>query len=102
MTHLGRTALATLTKMDGTDQRLVLRIWATQTLVQNRTSNDPLLMVSLTADRLAPVAFGYAQLEEASIVPDQLATEKAGLAAALPQAVGEPSRIVALPPVAEQ
>ena len=102
MTHLGRTALATLTKMDGTDQRLVLRIWATQTLVQNRTSNDPLLMVSLTADRLAPVAFGYAQLEEASIVPDQLATEKAGLAAALPQAVGESSRIVDLPPVAEQ
>ncbi|EEW25071.1 bifunctional DedA family/phosphatase PAP2 family protein [Rhodobacter ferrooxidans] len=101
MTHLGRTALATLTKMDGTDQRLVLRIWATQTLVQNRTSKYPLLMVSLTADRLDPVAFGYAQLEEASIVPDQLATEKAGLAAALPQAVGEPSRIVDLPPVAE-
>ncbi len=102
MTHLGRSALATLSRMDGTDQRLVLRIWETRTLVQDGTGKAPLLMVSLTADRLDPVALGYALLEEASIVPDQLVTEKAKLVAALPQSAGEPGRIVGLPLAAQE
>ena len=97
MTHLGRSAVATLTKADVTDQRMVLRIWATQTLVQDGAGKAPLLLVSLTAERLDPVAFGYAQLEEAAFGADQLATEKAGLVAALPQTAGEPGRIVDLP-----
>lgn len=97
MTHLGRSALATLTRMAATDQRMVLRIWGTQTVVQAGTGNAPLLLVSLTTDRLDPVAFRYALLEEASIGPDQLATEKVGLLAALPQAAGDMGRIVDLP-----
>ena len=97
MTHLGRSALATLTKMDAPDQRMVLRIWETQTVVRDVAGKTPLLLVSLTADRLDPVAFGYAQLEEAAFSPDHLVTGKAGLAAALPQTDGEPARIVDLP-----
>ncbi len=97
MTHLGRSALATLTRMEANDQRMVLRIWETQTVVQDVRGNAPLLMVSLTADRLDPVAFGYAQLEASSLGADQLATEKVGLLAALPQAAGQPGRIVDLP-----
>ena len=97
MTHLGRSALATFTRMDATDQRIVLRIWETQTLVQDGTGTAPLLMVSLSADRLDPVAFGYAQLEEAAFRPDQLATVKAGVVAALPQTAGDMRRIVDLP-----
>ena len=97
MTHLGRSALATLTKTDATDQRRVLRIWETQTVVQDGTGKAPLLLVSLTADRLDPVAFGYAQLEAAAFGADRLAAEKAGLVAALHQTAGKPSRIVDLP-----
>ena len=97
MTHLGRSAVATLTKMGASDQRLVLRIWATQTVIQDRSASSPLLLVSLTADRLDPVAFGYAQLEEATLTAEQLATEKAGLLAALPQTATGPGRIVDLP-----
>ena len=48
MTHLFRSALVTLTKIDATDQRMVLRIWKTQNLVQDGTGTVPLLMVSLT------------------------------------------------------
>lgn len=97
MTHLGRSALATLTKMEANDQRMVLRIWRTQTLVQYDTGNAPLLLVSLTADGLDPVAFGYAQLQALSFGPDRLATEKVALVAALPQAAAQPGRIVYLP-----
>ena len=97
MTHLGRSALATLTKINATDQRRVLRIWETQTVVQDGTGKAPLLLVSLTADRLDPVAFGYAQLEETALGADQLAAAKAGLVAALPQTAAEPGRIVDLP-----
>ena len=97
MTHLGRSALATLTKMGATNQRMVLRVWETQTLVQDGRGNSQFLLVSLTADRLDPVAFGFAQLEQAAVGPDQLATEKARLLAALPQAAGDPVRIVDLP-----
>jgi len=43
-------------------------------------------MVSLTADRLDPVAFGYAQLEEATVAAEQIATEKAIIAATLREA----------------
>jgi membrane protein DedA with SNARE-associated domain/membrane-associated phospholipid phosphatase len=96
MTHLGRSALATLTKMDANDQRMVLRIWGTQTVMHDSAGETPLWMVSLTADRLDPVAFGFAQLEQAAVGPDQLASEKAGLLAALPQAAGDPVRIVDL------
>jgi membrane protein DedA with SNARE-associated domain/membrane-associated phospholipid phosphatase len=97
MTHLGRSALATLTKTEANDPRMVLRIWETQTVVQEGTSTAPLLLVSLTADRLDPVAFGYAQLEEASLGPDQLTTEKARLVAALPQATGDKGWAIELP-----
>lgn len=97
MTHLGRSALATFTKTDATDQRMVLRIWATETLIQEGAGNAPLLLVSLTADRLDPVGLGYAKLEEAAFGADRLAAEKAGLVAALPQIAGEPGRIVDLP-----
>ena len=45
MTHLGRSALATLTKMEANDQRVVLRIWRKQTVVQYGVSNVPLLLV---------------------------------------------------------
>ena len=99
MTHLGRSALATLTKMGATNQRMVLRIWETQTLVQDGGGNAQLLLVSLTADRMDPVAFGYGQLEESSFKPDQLASEKAKLVVALPQAAGDAIRIVD-PPLA--
>ncbi|MFZ1468320.1 MAG: phosphatase PAP2 family protein, partial [Paracoccaceae bacterium] len=66
MTHLGRPPLTTLTKPGPDDLRLVLRIWRTDTLVQDAAGTAPLLLVSVTADRLDPVAFGFAQLEEAS------------------------------------
>ena len=85
MTHLGRSALATLTMTGAVDQRYVLRIWATQTVIQDGPSSSPLLMLSLTADRLDPVAFGYAQLEEATVAAEQIATEKAAMVAALRQ-----------------
>jgi len=97
MTHLGRSALATLTRMDAADQRMVLRIWETNTVVQDGGGTTPLLLVSLTADRLDPVAYGFAQLEQAAFGPDQLVGEKAGLVAALPQADGDAIRIVDLP-----
>ena len=86
MTHLGRSALATLTMRGASDQRFVLRIWATQTAIQDGPSSSPLLMVSLTADRLDPMAFGYAQLEEATVAAEQIATEKVTIAATLRQA----------------
>ncbi len=85
MTHLGRSALATLTMTGAVDRRYVLRIWSTQTVIQDGPSSSPLLMVSLTADRLDPVAFGYAQLEEATVAAEQIATEKAAIVAALRQ-----------------
>lgn len=85
MTHLGRSALATFTMKGAADQRLVLRIWATRTVIQNGPSNSPLLFVSLTVDRLDPVAFGYAQLEEAALAAEQAATEKTAIVAALRQ-----------------
>ena len=47
--------MATLTKMEANDQRMVLRIWRTQTVVQYGVSNVPLLLVSLTADGPDPV-----------------------------------------------
>jgi undecaprenyl-diphosphatase len=97
MTHLGRQALATLTRADGTDERRVLRIWATETRVQGDVDAAPLFLVSVTADKLDPIAFGYAQLEEASVEVDQLLLEQAGLLAALPQTVGDTGRIVELP-----
>ena len=85
MTHLGRSALATLTMTGAVDQRYVLRIWASQTVIQAGPSSTPLLMVSLTADRLDPVAFGYAQLEEATVAAEQIAIERAAIVAALRQ-----------------
>ena len=97
MTHLGRSALATLTKMGTDDQRLVLRIWPTQTVIRDGTGASPLLLVSLTADRLDTVAFGYAQLEEATLNTDQLAAEKARLLTAMSQTAGASGRIVDLP-----
>lgn len=96
MTHLGRSALATLTKAGALDQRLVLRIWATQTAIQDGSSKAPLLMVSLTADRLDPVAFDYAQLEEAALTAEQIATEKAAIVAALHQT--KAGGVLELPP----
>jgi hypothetical protein len=65
-------------------------------VMHDSAGETPLWMVSLTADRLDPVAFGFAQLEQAAVGPDQLASEKAGLLAALPQAAGDPVRIVDL------
>ena len=100
MTHLGRSAMATLTKSGTADTRLVLRIWATQTVIRDGTSVSPLLLVSLTADRLDPLTFGYAQLEETPLGTDRLATERTGLFAAIARIGGEASGIVELPLVA--
>jgi len=53
-------------------------------------------MVSLTADRLDPMDSGYAQLEEATVAAEQIATEKAAIVAALRQT--NASGVVELPP----
>lgn len=89
MTHFGRTSLATMTRIDPGVQsrRLVLRIWASDVVVQDGLSKAPLLLVSLTADVLDPVAFGFAKLEVAALPPAQITVERAALALALPRSI---------------
>lgn len=83
MTHLGRPGLATLTKRGSGEERLVLRIWSTDFVVQDGQSILPLLQVSVSADRLDPIALGFSQLEEATLALDQISAEKAALATAM-------------------
>lgn len=83
MTHLGRPALASLTRPGPDGLRLVLRLWPTDVVVQDGTGSAPLLLLSITADRLDPVAFGFMQLEEAPLTQGQIRAERAGLAGAL-------------------
>lgn len=83
MTHLGHAALVILTRKGPGDLRQVLRIWPTDVVVQDSTGTAPLLLISITEDRLDPIAIGFSQLEEAALAPDQLPSEKAQLASAL-------------------
>ena len=83
MTHLGRPALATLTRTGPDDLRQVLRIWPTDVVVKNGKGTAPLLQMSISADRLDPIAFGFSQLEETALAPDQLTARKDGLATAM-------------------
>ncbi len=52
-------------------------------VVQDGKGPAPLLLVSITADRLDPIALGFSQLEEAALAPDQLSAEKAAVAATM-------------------
>lgn len=83
MTHLGRSPLGTLVRQGPGDLRLVLRIWPTDVVVQDGMGQAPLLLISITADRLDAIVFGLSQLEEVALTPDQLAAEKARIAAVL-------------------
>jgi undecaprenyl-diphosphatase len=83
MTHLGRPALVTLTKVGPDGLRQVLRIWPTDVLVQDDKGTAPLLLASITSDQLDALAFGFSQLEEAPVAADQLTSGQAGLAKAL-------------------
>lgn len=83
MTHLGRVALMTLIRPGPDDQRQVLRIWPTDVLVQDAKGTAPLLLLSISADRLDPIAFGFSQLEEALRTPEQIVAEQARLATAM-------------------
>lgn len=87
MTHLGRPPLISLGKLDPElpDQRLVLRIWDSGFQVVDAIGPAPLLLVSLTADVLDPIAFGWMQLEQAGIAPDRLAAQRGAIAQVLPQ-----------------
>lgn len=83
MTHLGRPAQATLTKAGPHETRLVLRLWATDVLVSDSQGDAPLLLVSITADQLDPIAFGFSQLEDTGLPADLLGSAKAALAVSL-------------------
>ena len=83
LTHLGRQPLATLTKAGTADLRLVLRIWGSAFEIRNADGTAPLVLGSLTADRLDPIAFGYAQLEQEALPPDRLLFERLALVQAL-------------------
>lgn len=82
LTHLGRQPLATLTKAAAPDLRRVLRIWNSAFEIRNAGDTAPLLLLSLTMERLDPVAFGFAQLEQAAL-PDQLLAEGTAVQTAL-------------------
>ena len=93
LTHLGRQPLATLTRVETADLRLVLRIWGSDFEVRNAQGTSLLLLVSVTADRLDPVFFGFALLEEAALAPDQLSSAKNALREALQPLSGPPLEI---------
>ena len=93
MTHLGRPALATLTKSVPDDLRQVLRIWPTDVVVQDGKGTAPLLQISISADRLDPIAFGFSLLEETVLAPDQLMAGKERLAAAMVSSSGKSAHL---------
>lgn len=102
MTRLGRSALATLTKTGATDQRIVLRIWETRTFWCGILEAMPLLLVSLTAQVGTESLSDMRNWRRRRFGRDLMATEKAGLAAALSQAATQPGRIIDLPLAAAQ
>ncbi len=61
MTHIGRAALATLTRTSeaGPGDLDVLRIWASEHAVRDIVGERPLLLVSVTRETLLPLAFGF-------------------------------------------
>lgn len=83
MTHVGRPALVTLTKVAPDGLRQVLRIWPTDVLVQDDRGTVPLRLASITSDQLDALAFGFSQIEETALSNQQIAMAKAQLAAAL-------------------
>jgi len=83
LTHLGRPPLATLTRAASSDRRFVLRIWASDALVQEADTATPLLLISVTTDALDPFAFGFSQLMDVPLpAADQVAV-RAQIAASL-------------------
>ena len=88
LTHFGRQALAALTKPENADLRQVLRIWGSEVNIRKAGGTAPLLLMSLTSDRLDPVGFGYSQLEQVP-PPVQPSSGRAALQAAL-QHLGTP------------
>ena len=97
LTHLGRPANRTLTKPGSPDERLVLRVWVSDMLVQDGRASAPLMLFSMTADRLDPLVFGFAQLEQTVMTESQLKTEQDGLVAALDKRAGPSGTTLAVP-----
>lgn len=97
LTHLGRPADSTLTKPALPDERLVLRVWVSEVLVQDGTASTPRLLISMTADRLDPLNFGYAQLEQTAMTESQLITEQDRLVVTLDKRAGPPGITLAFP-----
>ena len=83
LTHLGRPPLMTLTRAGPQGLRLVVRVWRSAVMVGDAGAAAPLLLMSLTADRLAPIAFGYFQLKEAPLGQQDMAQAQPGLLDAL-------------------
>ena len=93
LTHIGKPPVATLIRLDATDPafRNVLRIWGTDTLIDDGTLTSPLLMMSGSRESLDPLAFGWSMLEQTIQSPSEgrfFATEAAKILAPAQSAAG--------------
>ena len=93
LTHIGKPPVASLVRLDPTDPALrsVLRLWGTETLIDDGTVIAPLLMMTGSRERLDPLAFGWSMLEQT--IPSQadatfFATEVASVLAPMQSATG--------------
>jgi undecaprenyl-diphosphatase len=89
MTHVGRRAVATLTRASqtGPDRLDVLRIWPSDHVVGDSATGRPLLLVSVTYEVLVPLVLGFGHVAPAA--PDT--AEAFRIANNLARTIGQPA-----------